>query len=290
MTNGDVAVNREGVSEYFSLQPNGQFAPEAGDQGTKLLKTVASQLLGTLLETGPVYQLVEPDGTIYQFSINGSLNYVQDPHGNRITAGYNVQGQLVSLTQSNGEYIHFAYNGQGHLSSLTDSAGQTETYGYDATGQYLTSYTDVYGTTNYTYVTGSAPAMNNALAEISYADNTHIYFTYDPQGRLIDQHRDGGAEDQKAFTYLAGGNGYVTTDGDANSTTTLFDRYGATAETIDGLKNVTHYYYDSNPNLTSVVARMALSIPTPMILAATRRAPRTRSAAPRRSRTTPQTT
>ena len=40
-----------------------------------------------------------------------------------------------------------AYNAQGHLSQLTDSNGQTETFGYDATGQFLTSYTGVFGTT-----------------------------------------------------------------------------------------------------------------------------------------------
>ena len=158
MTNGDVVIDDDGISEYFSLQPNGSFAPEAGDEGT------------TLTVSGGAYQLVEPDGTIYQFNTNGTLNYVQDTHGNRITAGYNAQGQLVSLTDSNGEYLDLAYNAQGHLATLTDSNGQTETYGYDPTGQFLTSYTDVYGTTTYTYVTGQSAAQNNALAEITYAD------------------------------------------------------------------------------------------------------------------------
>ncbi len=93
MTNGDVVIENDGVSAYFSLQPNGSFAPEAGDEGT------------TLTASDGAYQLVEPDGTIYQFNTNGTLNYVQDTHGNRITAGYNAQGQLVSLTDSNGEYL-----------------------------------------------------------------------------------------------------------------------------------------------------------------------------------------
>ncbi len=82
MTNGDVAIEDDGVSVYFSLQPNGSFASEAGDEGT------------TLTVSGGGYQLVEPDGTIYQFNTNGTLNYVQDIDGNRITAGYNAQGQL----------------------------------------------------------------------------------------------------------------------------------------------------------------------------------------------------
>ena len=155
MPNGDVVIENDGISAYFSLQPNGSFAPEAGDEGT------------TLTVSDGAYQLVEPDGTTYQFNTNGTLNYVQDTNGNRITAGYNAQNQLVSLTDSNGEFLDLSYNAQGHLATLTDSNGQTETYGYDPTGQFLTSYTDIYGTTNYTYVTGQSAAQNNALATIT---------------------------------------------------------------------------------------------------------------------------
>ncbi len=73
------------------------------------------------------------------------------------------------MTDSNGEYLDLSYNSQGDLATLTDSNGQTETYGYDPTGQFLTSYTDIYGTTTYTYVTGESTAQDNALAEIAYA-------------------------------------------------------------------------------------------------------------------------
>ena len=75
----------------------------------------------TLTDSGGAVQLVDPDGTIYQFNSNGTLNYVEDTHGNRITAGYNAQGQLASLTDSNGEYLDLAYNSQGLLATLTDS-------------------------------------------------------------------------------------------------------------------------------------------------------------------------
>ncbi len=111
MANGDVAIEDDGVSEYFSLQPDGSFAPQAGDEGT------------TLTLSNGAYQLVEPNGIVYQFNANGTLNYVQDANGNTITAGYNAQIQLVSLTDSNGEYLDLTYNAQGHLSQLTDSNG-----------------------------------------------------------------------------------------------------------------------------------------------------------------------
>src|SRR5208283_1520619 len=197
------------------------FSPQSGDQGT------------TLNASNGGYKLVWPDGDICQFNANGTLNYVQDTHGNRITAAYNAQNQLASLTDSNGESLILSYNSQGHLATLTDSNGQTETYGYDPTGQFLTSYTDAYGTTNYTYVTGESPAQNNALAEIAYSDNTHIYFEYDSDGRLIDQHENGGANDE-TISYLNPG-GYTTTDADGNQTTVYFNLYGAPAVTIDPL-------------------------------------------------------
>ena len=100
-------------------------------------------------------------------------------------------------------------------------------------------------------MTGQSAAQNNALAEIAYADrHRHIYFSYDSEGRLIDQHANGGAEDE-TISYLNPG-GYVTTDADGNQTTVYFDLFGAPAETIDPLGNVTRYYYDSNLNLTKV--------------------------------------
>ena len=157
----------------------------------------------------------------------------------------------MSLTDSNGESLTLSYNTQGHLATLTDSNGQTETYGYDPTGQFLTSYTDIYGTTNYTYVTGQSAAQNNALATITNSDGTEIFFGYDSQGRLIDQHENGGAEDE-TISYLNPG-GYVITNANGNKTTVYFNLFGAPAVTIDPLGNVTRNYYDSNLNLTQVI-------------------------------------
>ena len=217
--------------------------------------------------SGGAYQLVEPDGTIYQFNTNGTLNYVEDTHGNRITAGYNAQGQLVSLTDSNGEYLDLAYNAQGHLATLTDSNGQTETYGYDPTGQFLTSYTDVYGTTNYTYVTGQSAAQNNALAEIAYADGTRSTSPTIPQGRLIDQHRNGGAEDETIS--------YLTPAATSRPTPTATRPPSTSTSSAPPPRPSTRwatsprYYYDSNLNLTKVVGPGARPTPTPTTPTAT---------------------
>ena len=50
------------------------------------------------------YLLTEADGTVTDYNANGTLNYIQDTNGNRITAGY-TGGQLTSLTASSGQSI-----------------------------------------------------------------------------------------------------------------------------------------------------------------------------------------
>jgi YD repeat-containing protein len=102
--------------------------------------------------SGGGYLLREVDGTVTAFNADGTLNYEQDANGNRITAAYS-NGLLTSLTDTSGESLTLTYT-NGLLTQLRDSAGHVTTYGYDATGKYLTSATDAYGTTTYTYVTG----------------------------------------------------------------------------------------------------------------------------------------
>ena len=78
---------------------------------------------GTLTADGHGgYLLTEADGTATDYNANGTLNYIQDTNGNRITAGY-TSGQLTSLTASSGQSIIIAYNAAGLISTVTDSAG-----------------------------------------------------------------------------------------------------------------------------------------------------------------------
>jgi len=102
--NGDVAIYNDGISLFYSLQADGSYTDEVGDH------SIVSLVNGA-------YQLVTTQGVRYQFNTNGTLNYIEDANGNRITAGYNPDGQLVSLTDSNGEYIALTYNSQGFLPS-----------------------------------------------------------------------------------------------------------------------------------------------------------------------------
>ncbi len=236
---GDVTVTDDGATRFFTRQPDGSYMPMPDDHGTLTLVAGA-------------YQLRETNGDLTAFNSNGSLAYEQDPNGNRVTATYNAAGELTLLTASDGSALTIAYNTQGLISQVTDPAGRASTYQYDASGQHLTTYTDKYGATHYTYLTGPTAADANALATIAYADNTHVFYTVDAQGRLTGVSRDGGAE---ALTYTYGPvGGYTVTDADHAATTILADDMGLIVQTTDPLGNITRNSYDADSNLTSVVA------------------------------------
>ena len=225
---GNVIIQNGGQSNYFAIQPNGSFLANTGN-------------FSALSLVNGAYHLQQPDGTLIVFNADGTLNYEQDNNGNRITASYSG-GRLTSLTNSEGKSLTIAYNSQGLISSVTDPAGQVSSYTYDPTGQYLLTYTDAIGATDYSYVTGQSPAQNNSLASITLPGNTSMFFSYDSQGRLTDQHMGGGANDLK-YTYLNPG-GYTITDGNGKTSTILFDYQGNTTETITALGEVVHYTYN----------------------------------------------
>ena len=88
----------------------------ASSSQTAALRATISPSLAIPARSPPMaqagYLLTESDGTVTDYSSNGTLNYMQDTDGNRITAGYTA-GRLTSLTASSGQYIDIAYNAAG---------------------------------------------------------------------------------------------------------------------------------------------------------------------------------
>ncbi len=241
---GNVEVAMAGAFRFFRRQADGTFKAGPGDSAM-------------LTQIGGVYQLRERGGMVFVFNLDGTLNYVQDPNGNRITAGY-TGGRLTSLTHSDGAALAIHYNAQGLIDRVTDPAGRFSTYTYDVTGEHLLTYTDKYGATNYSYLTGqSNPALNNTLTQIVYSDNTHEYFGYDSRGRLVDQHRD---NDQQAVAYDYGAvGGYTLTNAVGDRATYLIDDAGQVIQVINGMGQVERYTYDSNFNLTRTATSLGVT-------------------------------
>jgi RHS repeat-associated protein len=230
---GNVTIDQAGTIRFFTAQ-NGGYVASPGDHGT-------------LAAASGGYLLTDADGTITRFNADGTLNSVLDSHGNSIVASYSG-GRLSQLTASNGSYLAFSYT-NGRLTTLTDSAGGTVSYIYE--GQRLLSATGEFGTTTYSYVAGQGAAADGALKQIAFPDGTHLFFSYDSQGRLQDEHEDNNQEDL-AYSYgLAGG--YTITNGVGAVTTLLTDDAGRVCEAIDALNNVSTFTYDAAGNLTQVV-------------------------------------
>jgi RHS repeat-associated protein len=236
---GSVNVYEPGGSiRRFQPDSRGGYFAQAGDHGTLAART------------GGGYTLTELDGQVTAYNANGSLAYVQDTDGNRITAGY-TGVLLTSLTHSSGQSLTLAYNAAGLISTITDSVGRTTTYNYDPTNQYLTSVVDFDGrTTSYTYDTGSNPTTAHALLSVTHTDGSHDYFSDDAHGHLVDAHRDGGAEDT-TFSYYEGR--VSVTDALGDATNYFFDDRGLLIQVQNPLHDTTRFAYDSNPNLIQTV-------------------------------------
>ena len=239
-SDGTVTVTgADGAQRVF--QPDsrtaGAFFSEPGDTGTLTADGHGG------------YLLTEADGTATDYNPNGTLNYIQDTNGNRITAGY-TGGLLTSLTASSGQSIAIAYNAAGRISTVSDSQGRVTTYSYDASNQYLTSVTAFNGqTTNYSYNTTSGSAAQNALTSITFPGGTHAYFTYDSEGRLASTYNDGGAQPE-SYVYSQGE--VSATDGTNDTSYLYYNEQGLLVKSIDALGNVTLNTYDGNFNLVKV--------------------------------------
>lgn len=190
-----------------------------------------------------VYTLTDPDGTTTVFNTEGSLNYIEDSNGNRITAQY-TDGIQTALIATNGDSLSLTRNEDGRITEVTDFAGRTTTYAY--TENLLTNVTSSAGTTTYTY--------NDDFAVTSITDPNEITTTleYDDRGRLIRESFNDGVEE---ITYSYGDNGEVTvTDASGESTRFFLSDRGQVARLEDPSGGILRFSYDNTGNLTRIVA------------------------------------
>ena len=234
-SDGSVNVlGANGSLRRFQPDSRGGYFDQTGDHAT-LAKV-----------SGGGFTLTEINGQVTAFNSNGTLNYIQDTNGNRITATY-TNGLLTKLTHSSGQFLTLAYNATGLVSTITDSAGRVTTYQYDTTNKYLTSVVDFNGQTiSYAYDTGTNATTANALLSVTHSDGSHDIYSYDAQGRLADAHRDGGVDDT-AFAYNQGQ--VRVTNGLGNTTVYSFENRGLLLQVQNPLGNTVHYTYDGNLNL-----------------------------------------
>ncbi|MFI5460129.1 MAG: RHS repeat-associated core domain-containing protein [Isosphaerales bacterium] len=244
-SDGTVTVTMpSGAERVFQPDSRGSdYFDQLGDHGT-----LAAGAGGT-------FTLQETNGQIEQFNADGTLDYIQDTTGNRITATYSG-GRLATLSSTSGASLTLAHNPAGLIASVTSSDGRAVHYTYDA-GQHLTSVQSYDGTvTQFTYNSGSNPADVNALTSILFPDSTSETFTYDAFGRLAETAQTGGA-DPLTYSYNAGQ--VTVTDAAGHASQFFFDQNGLVAKTIDPLGNASFATYSDQFNLASVTGPTGLT-------------------------------
>ena len=202
------------------------------------------------------YQVTETTGEVTKFRADGKLDYIEDVHGNRITAGYTAN-RLSSLTHSSGGSLSISYNAAGLIGSVSDSAGRVTTYAYDPTNTFLTSVTGPQGTTRYTYDTSANPTRAFALLTVQDPSGVVQHFDYDSHGRLSSTYL-GNHLQQVDYTYDSAGTVTVT-DATGVFNKLFYDYRGLLVRTEDSVGNFINYEYDANFHLAREVNSLGYS-------------------------------
>lgn len=235
---GNVRIDAAGGSRFFTLTFDGRYLGSPGD-------------FATLTATNGVYELTELDGSRTVFRVDGKIDFIEDTHGNRITATYDGTGRLTGLTHTNGDSLLIDYNAAGRISEVTDPAGRTVVYVYDAAGHHLLRATGAEGTTQYDYLSGQGAAREHALARVTDPNANHVFYDYDVQGRLIEQHVDDNAESIN-FEYNDAAEITITNAVNGHTRIFLNDR-GLVERLIDSLGDQVDFDFDRNMNLTQLL-------------------------------------
>jgi RHS repeat-associated protein len=245
-SDGTVTVDMPGGEQRIfqpDSRPGGGYFAEPGDQGI------------LTADAGGAFTLQESDGQIETFNADGTLDYIQDTDGNRITAGY-TGGRLTSLTDNSEGSLAITYNAAGLIATVASADGRTVSYTYDSTDHLIGVQEYSGATTQYTYDASSNPSIQNALTSIAFTDGTHQYFTYNTQGQLTGVSSDGGAQ-PLTFQYNEGE--VTVTDAAGDSAEYYYNEQAEVVKYVDPLGNSWFGTYDSTGDLTSLEAPTGLT-------------------------------
>ncbi len=247
LPDGTVVV-RQSARSQRRFQPDerriGRYFSQEGDTGT--LSQVG----------GGAFELAEANGQVTRFRPDGTLEYVEDTNGNRITTTF-TGGLLSRLDHSGGNFLTIDYNSAGLIERITDSYGRETIYGYDAANEHLLEVTGPGGTTTYGYSIGQGIAREHALTSITDPSGVARYFEYDELGRIDASYLTGGAE-RVDYSYSPVGD-VISTDGVGTSTEVSFDHRGLVLRVEDTTGAYLRYEYDDERMLYRVTDALGRS-------------------------------
>ncbi|MCF6325589.1 MAG: DUF6531 domain-containing protein [Gammaproteobacteria bacterium] len=192
------------------------------------------------------YTLTFRNGVNYIFSgadlkVPGNtarLTTIQDPYGNELGFGYNVNGQLVSITDNTGiagrtglvlTYYPVGHESEGHLNTVSDWTGRSWTYRY----------------------------TNGQLTGVSNPLNDGMVYTYVPGTDLLEDivhpERRNGQNKRMKFSYYENDQAYAYVDTLDNIESVTYDLFRKRTRITNPRGFITEHYYDENGAMVKLV-------------------------------------
>lgn len=147
--------------------------------------------------TGWVY--VDEKDETEQYNANGQLLSITNRRGMAQTLSYDAAGNLLQVRDAFGRSLSFSYNAAGTVDTVTDPAGGIWRYGYDSLGNLTSVQGPDQKSRTYFYEQSPKQALLTGITDEN--GNRFATYTYDTQGRVIDEVHAGG-NDHLSITYV----------------------------------------------------------------------------------------
>jgi len=243
MRNNAVALRMGKDVFQFLLQPDGTYTAPPGSTMT-------------LTKASNAYRLQQRLGNTVNFDAAGRASNITDVDGKAMTFNYTANGTINYVEDCFTRRYTFGYNGT-HITSVTDNTSPTRSvsFGYDTANWNLTSAADPEGKVSYfDYVVagneGNTVATDHRIVRLRNHDGETItQNVWDSLGRVTKQllHGDAG----KAFHLYYTGRDNFEVNPQGGITHYFYDERGRAAGTRDPDGNVTAIGYDGQDRVVS---------------------------------------
>jgi RNA polymerase sigma-70 factor (ECF subfamily) len=260
LSNAETARAPRPVNNFLSLR-------------SRVLRETFAEFTGLNGGRMPLFTVDQSPTSVVLNAVGMALLFVRD-YGASIAQRYRV-GRLgrgwidnfdISLTNDSANSLVTIHYGHTHRPFLKDKTS---------------AYSSLPG--DFAYTPETAGPRAHAISSTTFPSDTHMFFDYDSQGRLVRQQRDGGAE---PLTFIYGVASYSVKNALGNVNIVEYDDLGLTKSTWDGLSRRTAFGHSAYQNLLTRIfapdgasnrAKIPTTSPAPRDLAPIASWPTTRS-------------
>ena len=208
-----------GLRIEFAANGDGSYSPPLGSHGILVKNGDGSFTLNGRCGTCAIKAT-----PVYQFNPDGSLSFIEDLNGNRVSVEYDDFGRISAVVDANDRSLSFAYGGNGKVETIQDFSTPSRSWGYTYdTDKNLTSVTD---------------PMGNTL-QYDYDENHNLTKIIDPRGNEISSIAYGEQGQVEGYTQFGGAYNIE------------YDPVEQTTRKMDPAENSFSFEYDQYGNITN---------------------------------------